>query len=110
VLAPRHFAAKFQFNIFVSLRATKFVLSLANVFAPCFPQVFYKEKEVLLLMKLGKLIVGILVIALAALLLANAVITNVDPANQIFSQNVVNIIISLVLIILAAEYFSEAKK
>jgi hypothetical protein len=61
-------------------------------------------------MKISKLIVGILVIVLAALLLANAVLNIVDPSNLLFSQNVVNLTISVVLIILAAEYFNESKQ
>jgi sterol desaturase/sphingolipid hydroxylase (fatty acid hydroxylase superfamily) len=61
-------------------------------------------------MKISILIVGILVIVLAALLLANAVLNIVDPSNLLFSQNVVNLTISVVLIILAAEYFNESKQ
>jgi uncharacterized membrane protein len=61
-------------------------------------------------MKISKLVVGILVIALSALLLASAVLTYLDPTNALFSQTVVNIIIALVLIILAADYFNEAKE
>lgn len=61
-------------------------------------------------MKINKLVTGILVIVLAALLLANAVITIVDPSSQIFTQNAINIIVAVVLIILAASYFNEAKE
>jgi hypothetical protein len=61
-------------------------------------------------MKINKLVIGIVVIALSALLLANAVLTYLDPSNAIFSQTIVNIIFAFVLIILAADYFNEAKE
>ncbi len=60
-------------------------------------------------MKINKLVIGLVVIAFSALLLANAVLTYLDPSNAIFSQTVVNIIIAFVLIVLAADYFNEAK-
>jgi hypothetical protein len=60
-------------------------------------------------MKINKLVIGLVVIAFSALLLANAVLNYLDPSNAIFSQTVVNIIIAFVLIVLAADYFNEAK-
>jgi hypothetical protein len=61
-------------------------------------------------MKINKLVIGLTVIALSALLLANAVLTYLDPNSAIFSQTIVNIIIAFVLIILAADYFNEARE
>ncbi|MDG6223527.1 MAG: hypothetical protein QCH99_09750 [Candidatus Bathyarchaeota archaeon] len=46
----------------------------------------------------------------AALLLANGIIMVVDPESQIFSQEVINIIIGFVLVVLAASYFNESKE
>jgi uncharacterized membrane protein len=61
-------------------------------------------------MKIDKLIVGLIVIVLAALLLANGVITFVDPNSQLFAQNAVNVIVAFVLVVLAASYFKETKE
>jgi hypothetical protein len=61
-------------------------------------------------MKIDKLVVGLIVIVLAALLLANGIITVVDPSSQLFAQNAVNIIVAFVLVVLAGSYFNEAKQ
>jgi hypothetical protein len=61
-------------------------------------------------MKIDKLVVGLIVIVLAALLLANGIITVVDPISQLFAQNAVNIIVAFVLVVLAGSYFNEAKQ
>ena len=59
-------------------------------------------------MKIDKLVEGLIVIVLAALLLANAIIFFVDQTSQIFSQEVVNLIVGFVLVVLAAAFFKEA--
>jgi uncharacterized membrane protein len=61
-------------------------------------------------MKIDKLVVGLIVIVLAALLLANGVLTFVDPNSQLFAQNAINIIVAFVLVVLAGSYFNEAKQ
>lgn len=61
-------------------------------------------------MKIDKLFEGLIVIVLAASLLANVLIFFVDQSSQIFSQEVVNVILALVLVVLAALYFTEAKE
>ena len=61
-------------------------------------------------MKIDKLVVGLIVIVFAALLLANGIITVVDPNSQLFDQNAVNIIVAFVLVVLAGSYFNEAKQ
>jgi hypothetical protein len=47
---------------------------------------------------------------LAELLLANGVLTFVDPNSQLFAQNAINIIVAFVLVVLAGSYFNEAKQ
>ena len=61
-------------------------------------------------MKIDKLVTGLIVIVLAALLLANGIITIVEPSSQMFGQDVVNIIVAFVLVVLAGSYFNEAKQ
>jgi hypothetical protein len=61
-------------------------------------------------MKIDKLVVGLIVLVLAALLLANAVLIIVDPSTQIFGQDAVNIIVALVLVVLAGSYFKEMQE
>ncbi len=60
-------------------------------------------------MKIDKLMVGLIVIVLAALLLANGIIMYVEPNSQLFEQNTVNVIVAFVLVVLAGSYFNEAK-
>ena len=61
-------------------------------------------------MKIDKLVVGLVVLVLAALLLANGVLIMVSPGTQLFSQDIVNIIVGFVLVVLAGAYFNEAKE
>jgi hypothetical protein len=61
-------------------------------------------------MKIDKLVVGLIVLVLAALLLANGVLMIIDPNSQIFRQDAVNIIVAFVLVVLAGSYFNEAKE
>lgn len=59
--------------------------------------------------KIGNLIVGLIIIVFAALLLADGVISNVTPSNQLFSLSEVKGIVGVVLVVLAASYFQKAK-
>jgi hypothetical protein len=61
-------------------------------------------------MKINNLLVGLMVIVLAALLLADGVISYVDPSNQMFSLADVKGIVGVVLVVLAASYFRAAKE
>jgi hypothetical protein len=61
-------------------------------------------------MKIDKLVVGLIVLVLAALLLANGVLMIVDPNSQILGQDAINIIVAFVLVVLAGSYFNEAKE
>ncbi len=61
-------------------------------------------------MKIDKLVVGLIVIVLAALLLANGIIFFVDPSGQFISQEAVNVMIAFVLVVLAGSFFNEAKQ
>jgi len=60
-------------------------------------------------MKIGNLIIGLIVIVLAALLLADGILSNVNPASQLFSLSDVKGIVGFVLLVLAASYFKAAK-
>ncbi len=60
-------------------------------------------------MKISKIVVGLIVVVLAALLLANAVLMYLDPSVLFLSQNAVNFMIAFVLIVLAADYFRQVK-
>ena len=60
-------------------------------------------------MKIDNLIVGLIVIAFAAILLADAILTTVDPASQLFSPNDVKGIVGMALLVLAATYFKKTK-
>ena len=60
-------------------------------------------------MKINNLVVGIIVIALAALLLADGIISYVNPANQMFSLADVKGIVGVVLLVLAASYLKNSK-
>ena len=60
-------------------------------------------------MKTDKLIIGIIVLALAVILLADAILTTVDPASQMFSPNDVKGIVGMALVVVAASYFLKTK-
>ena len=61
-------------------------------------------------MKMDNLVAGLIVIAFAAILLADAILTTVDPASQLFSPNDVKGIVGMVLVVLAVLYFKAAKE
>ena len=72
---------------------------------------YYKPKSLrIVLYEIDKLVVGLIVLVLAALLLANGVLMIIDPNSQIFGQDAVNIIVAFVLVVLAGSYFNEAKE
>ena len=60
-------------------------------------------------MRIDKLIVGLIVIVLAALLLANSVLFFIGNT-VIFSQTIVNLFVGFVLVVLAGAYFKEVKE
>ena len=60
-------------------------------------------------MKSDHLVVGLIVLAFAAILLADAILTTVDPASQLFSPNDVKGMVGMVFVVLAALYFKAAK-
>jgi len=60
--------------------------------------------------KLFNLVVGVIVIAFAALLLTDGVISNVDPSDQLFSLAAVKGIVGFVLVVLAASYFQKIRE
>ena len=60
-------------------------------------------------MRIDKLVVGLIVIVLAALLLANSVLFFIGDTT-IFSQAIVNLFVGFVLVVLAGAYFKEAKE
>jgi hypothetical protein len=71
----------------------------------------YKAKwQNWLAMKINNLIVGVIVVALAALLLADGIISYVDPTNQMFSLNDIKGIVGVILIVLGASYLKAAKE
>jgi len=61
-------------------------------------------------MKINALLVGLIVIVLAALLLADGIISYVDPSQQMFSLADVKGMVGVVLVVLAASYFRAAKE
>lgn len=61
-------------------------------------------------MKINTLIVGIIVVVLAALLLADGVISYVDPSNAMFSLADIKGIVGVVLVVLGASYLKAAKE
>jgi hypothetical protein len=61
-------------------------------------------------MKIDNLIVGLIVLAFAAILLADAILTTVDPASQLFSPNDVKGIVGMALVVLAATYFKKTRE
>ena len=71
----------------------------------------YKENATKrLFMKIDNLIVGLIVIAFAAILLADAILTTVDPASQLFSPNDVKGIVGMALVVLAITYFKKTRE
>jgi uncharacterized membrane protein len=71
----------------------------------------YKENTTKrLFMKIDNLIVGLIVLAFAAILLADAILTTVDPASQLFSPNDVKGIVGMALVVLAATYFKKTRE
>ena len=61
-------------------------------------------------MKTNSLVVGVLVIVIAALLLADGVLGYVDAGVQLFSLRGVKLAVGFVLVVLAAAYFQKAKE
>ena len=61
-------------------------------------------------MKINNLVVGVIVVALAALLLADGIISYVDPSNQLFSLADIKGIVGIVLVVLGASYLKAAKE
>ncbi|MCW4015799.1 MAG: hypothetical protein NWF06_05465 [Candidatus Bathyarchaeota archaeon] len=61
-------------------------------------------------MKTDKLIIGLIVLAFAAILLADAILTTVDPASQLFSPNDVKGIVGMALVVLAVSYFTKTRE
>ena len=63
-----------------------------------------------LFMKTDYLVVGIIVVAVAALLLADAILTTNDPASQVLSPNDVKGIVGMVFLVLAGWFFYRTAK
>lgn len=61
-------------------------------------------------MKIDNLVAGLIVVAFGVILLADAILTTVDPASQLFSPNDVKGIVGMALVVLAAIYFKKAKE
>ena len=61
-------------------------------------------------MKTDYLVVGIIVVAVAALLLADAILTTNDPASQVLSPNDVKGIVGMVFLVLAGWFFYRTAK
>lgn len=60
-------------------------------------------------MKIDNLVAGLIVLAFGAILLADAILTTVDSASQLFSANDVKGIIGMALVVIAAIYFKKTK-
>ena len=60
-------------------------------------------------MKNDLLVAGLIIIAFAALLFADAVLATVAPDSQLFSPNDVKGMMGVALIVVAATYFRKAK-
>jgi hypothetical protein len=67
-------------------------------------------REKRLFMKTDNLVVGIIVIAVAALLLADAILTTNNPASQVLSPNDVKGIVGMVFLVLAGWFFYKTAK
>ena len=63
-----------------------------------------------LFMKIDNLVVGIIVVAVAALLLGDAILTTYTPASQVLSPNDVKGIVGIVFLVLAAWFFYKTAK
>jgi hypothetical protein len=63
-----------------------------------------------LFMKIDNLVVGIIVVAVAALLLADAILTTYTPASQVLSPNDVKGVVGMVLLVLAGWFFYKTAK
>jgi hypothetical protein len=61
-------------------------------------------------MKISSLVIGLLVIVVAALLLADGVLGYVDVGVQLFSLRGVKLAVGFVLVVLAASYFQKGKE
>jgi predicted small secreted protein len=61
-------------------------------------------------MKINNLVIGIIVIVLAALLLADGIISYVDASKQMFSLADVKGIAGVVFLVLAASFLKAAKE
>ncbi len=61
-------------------------------------------------MKTDNLVAGLIIIAFAAILFGDAILTTVDPASQLFSPNDVKGIVGFALIWIAVFYFRKAKE
>jgi hypothetical protein len=61
-------------------------------------------------MKIGNLIVGVIVVAFAALLLADGILSYVDPSSQFLSLGSVEGLVGFSVLVLAASYFQKAKE
>ena len=61
-------------------------------------------------MKVDNLVVGIIVIAVAAFFLADAILTTNDPASQVLSPNDVKGIVGMVFLVLAGWFFYKTAK
>jgi hypothetical protein len=63
-----------------------------------------------LFMKIDNLVVGIIVIAVAALLLGDAILTTYTPASQMLSPNDVKGVVGMVFLVLAGWFFYKTAK
>ena len=63
-----------------------------------------------LFMKIDNLVVGIIVVAVAALLLGDAILTTNNPAGQVLSPNDVKGIVGMVFLVLAGWFFYKTAK
>jgi hypothetical protein len=60
-------------------------------------------------MKINNLLIGVIVAVLAALLLADGIISYADPTAQLFTLGDVKGIVGIVLLVLAASYLRASK-
>jgi hypothetical protein len=59
-------------------------------------------------MKIGKFVVGLVVLVMAALLLADGVLTHLS--SELFPISVFKLLVGFVVVVLAGAYFEEAKE
>ena len=62
------------------------------------------------MVKLFDIVVGAIVIAIAALLLVDAYLTTYNPAGQVLSPNDVKGVVGMALVVLAASYFQRSRE